>query len=63
MTHSILCAAAFVADIYGVAQPQGPVLTSAQSSALDEMYLMDPDLLLARIASGVAEVCITVPVL
>lgn len=47
--------AAFVADIYGVAQPQGPVLTSAQSSALDEMYLMDPDLLLARIASGVAE--------
>ncbi|DBA94647.1 hypothetical protein WJX77_011870 [Trebouxia sp. C0004] len=47
--------AAFVADIYGVAQVQGPALTSAQSSKLDQMYLMDPELLLSRVGAGVAE--------
>ena len=46
-----------MADIYGVAQAQGPVLTSAQSSTLDEMYLEDPELLLSRMGAGVAEVC------
>ncbi len=54
--------AAFVADIYGVAQVQGPALTSAQSSTLDEMYLMDPELLLSRVGAGVAEVHISVHV-
>lgn len=59
---SCWCSAAFVADIYGVAQVQGPALTSAQSSALDEMYLMDPELLLNRVGAGVAQVHIPVHV-
>ncbi len=48
--------AAFVADIYGAAQTQGPALTSMESSELDEMYIMDPELLLSRVGAGVAEV-------
>ena len=59
---SCWCSAAFVADIYGVAQVQGPALTSAQSSMLDQMYLMDPELLLSRVGAGVAEVHIFVHV-
>ena len=51
-----LCSAAFVADIYGVAQAQGPVLTAMQSSQLDMMYLTDPELLLARVGAAVNEV-------
>ena len=45
-----------MADIYGVAQAQGPVLTAMQSSQLDMMYLTDPELLLARVGAAVNEV-------
>ena len=59
----MLCDAAFVADIYGVNQTQGPALNSSQSSALSGMYGMNPELLLDRVGAGVAEVMLQHPVL
>nr|QOL01212.1 putative extracellular protein TR9_020 [Trebouxia lynnae] len=47
--------AAFVADIYGVNQTQGPALNMSESSALSSMYGMNPDLLLDRVGAAVAE--------
>lgn len=51
-----ICVAAFVADIYGVNQTQGPALNMSQASALSGMYGMNPELLLDRAGAGVAEV-------
>ena len=48
--------AAFVADIYGAAQVQGPALTSQQSSQLSGMYSRTPQLLVSRVGAAVAQV-------
>ncbi|KAL3160801.1 hypothetical protein ABBQ38_009212 [Trebouxia sp. C0009 RCD-2024] len=48
--------AAFVADIYGVDQTQGPALNMSESGRLSGMYNMNPDLLLDRVSAGIAEV-------
>ena len=52
----MLYIAAFVADIYGAAQVQGPALNQTQSSMLSRRYLTDPDTLVDRVSSAVAEV-------
>lgn len=48
--------AAFVADIYGTAQLQGPALSMTNSSHLNMQYTSDPELLLLRIGAAVEEV-------
>lgn len=48
--------AAFVADIYGVNQTQGPALNMSQASMLSGMYGSNPALLLDRVGAGIAEV-------
>lgn len=50
------CVAAFVADIYGVEQTQGPALNMSEAGRLSGMYNMNPDLLLDRVTAGIAEV-------
>ena len=56
VTRGTLCVAAFVADIYGVNQTQGPELNMSQASALSGMYGRNPGLLLDRVGAGIAEV-------
>lgn len=52
----VFVCAAFVADIYGVNQTQGPALNMSQASMLSGMYGSNPELLLDRVGAGIAEV-------
>lgn len=47
--------AAFVADIYGTDQLQGPALSQTNSSHLAMQYISDPETLLMRIGAAVQE--------